>query len=48
MPVITVYRVITDNGYAEFRTQQAAQDYFNDTNGIEIEEELRDLPEEEE
>jgi hypothetical protein len=46
MPIITVYRVITQTGYAEFRTQEAAQDYFTKNNGLNIEEEPRDLPEE--
>jgi len=42
-----IYRVITENGYAEFKTQQAAQDYADENNGLSIEETTKEIPKEE-
>ena len=41
--MIRIYRVITENGYAEFRTMQAAQDYADENNAIEIQEDTKEI-----
>jgi hypothetical protein len=42
MPIINIYRVITDTGYAEFRDEALA---FVFAQGREIESLLREVPE---